>query len=303
MLNEEQVADADLVKYIEDKSLIIRDKRIMLDKNVAAVYGVETRRLNEQRSRNTDKFPEDFAFQLTDTECVNLQSQNATSISSMSRINPWAYTLEGINMAATILQSEYAIRRSVQIIRIFSDLERMAHGEEPKAEETTIGDDEIIDEEEPEAEASEEQIADADLRKYIEDKSTVLTKNLVDEDGVAIIRDERVMLDRDVAAVYGVTTKRLNQQRERNPDKFPPDFAFQLSDEELRSQNATAISPMSRYNPWAYTLEGINQSANILNSPEANRRSVQIIRIFSDLERMAHGEEPKDDRMWTVIQR
>ena len=88
-----------------------------------------------------------------------------------------------------------------------------------------------------------------------------------------------------------------------NPDKFPPDFAFQLSDEELRSQNATAISPMSRYNPWAYTLEGINQSANILNSPEANRRSVQIIRIFSDLERMAHGEEPKDDRMWTVIQR
>ena len=101
MLNEEQVADADLVKYIEDKSLIIRDKRIMLDKNVAAVYGVETRRLNEQRSRNTDKFPEDFAFQLTDTECVNLQSQNATSISSMSRINPWAYTLEGINMAAT----------------------------------------------------------------------------------------------------------------------------------------------------------------------------------------------------------
>lgn len=175
--------------------------------------------------------------------------------------------------------------------------------EEPKAEETTLGDDEIIDEGEPEAEASEEQIADIDLKKYVEDKSIVLKRHLVDEDGVVTIRGERVMLDKDVAAVYGVTTKRLNQQRERNPDKFPPDFAFQLSDEELRSQNATAISPMSRYNPWAYTLEGINQSANILNSPEANRRSVQIIRIFSDLERMAHGEEPKDDRMWTVIQR
>jgi hypothetical protein len=81
---------------------------------------------------NPEKFPmvicgnkpacQDFAFQLTNDEAHHLQSQNATAISSMSRVNPWAYTLEGCNMAATVLNTPKAVKRSVQIIRTFSDL-------------------------------------------------------------------------------------------------------------------------------------------------------------------------------------
>lgn len=121
------------------------------------------------------------------------------------------------------------------------------------------------------------------------------------ESNIVMFREQRVLLDRDVARVYGVETRRLNEQRERNPDKFPEDFAFQLSDDELTSQNVTAISSMTRYNPWVYTLEGINMAANVLNTPKAVQRSIIMVRVFSEFERAAHGEPPKDEQLWSVI--
>jgi hypothetical protein len=113
------------------------------------------------------------------------------------------------------------------------------------------------------------------------------------------------MLDRDLARVYGVETRVLNQQRERNPDKFPEDFAFQLSDSETfdwLSQNVIPRDKLGGYNPWAYILEGCNMAATVLNTPKAIKRSVQIIRTFSDLERMAHGEEPKQPNFADAIE-
>lgn len=128
-----EIPDNEVKPYIEKASIAIRERRVMIDRDLAKLYGVETRRLNEQRERNPDKFPVDFAFQLSDVEISEFESQNATHIMAGRRgESPWVYTLEGCNMAATVLSTPAAVKRSVIIIRTFSDLERMAHGEEPK---------------------------------------------------------------------------------------------------------------------------------------------------------------------------
>jgi hypothetical protein len=111
------------------------------------------------------------------------------------------------------------------------------------------------------------------------------------------IRDQRVILDSDLARLYGVPTKRLNEQFRRNRKRFPGDFAFQLTADEvaaLRSQNATlsrkpnwsqfATSSSKHrgkaYRPYAFTEHGALQVANILNSPHAVRMSLFVIRAF-----------------------
>ena len=101
----ENITDTELVPYIEGHAVIIRNQRVMLDRDLAKVYGVETRRLNEQRERNPDKFPEDFAFQFTPNEI----SQNAMLSGMKFTHPPWAYTLEGCNMSATVLNTPKAV--------------------------------------------------------------------------------------------------------------------------------------------------------------------------------------------------
>ncbi len=109
------------------------------------------------------------------------------------------------------------------------------------------------------------------------------------------IRGQRVILDSDLAAVYGVPTKRLNEQVKRNAGRFPPDFAFRLSPPEfmtLRSQIATSnerlvrpqYAPVSRggrrYLPYAFTEHGAIMAANVLNSARAVQMSVFVVRAF-----------------------
>jgi hypothetical protein len=101
---------------------------------------------------------------------------------------------------------------------------------------------------------------------------------------IRTIRGVRVILDSDLAALYGVATKRLNEQYRRNRKRFPEDFAFQLRAEEadsLRSQIATSSSHGGRrYRPYAFTEYGALQAANILNSANAVRMSIFVIRAF-----------------------
>ena len=95
------------------------------------------------------------------------------------------------------------------------------------------------------------------------------------------------MLDRDLAEIYGTETKKLNQAVKRNPDRFPDDFCFQLTESEveiLRSQTVTAISPMSRTRPHAFPREGCNMMSACLETPVAVGRSVFIMRAFSAAE-------------------
>jgi hypothetical protein len=105
------------------------------------------------------------------------------------------------------------------------------------------------------------------------------------------VRDQKVVLDVDLAAVYGVSTRVLNQALRRNKPRFPADFAFRLSSEEydaMRSQIviASAGPPNRRnirYRPWAFTEHGALQVANILRSKRAIAMSVYVIRAFIEL--------------------
>jgi hypothetical protein len=105
------------------------------------------------------------------------------------------------------------------------------------------------------------------------------------------VRGQRVMLDADLAALYGVSTKRLNEQVRRNRNRFPPDFAFQLTDDEsgrLRSQIATSNTGRGgrRYTALAFTEHGALMLANVLKSPAATQVSVRIVRAFVTLRGM-----------------
>jgi hypothetical protein len=105
---------------------------------------------------------------------------------------------------------------------------------------------------------------------------------------VLTLRGKRVLLDSDLACLYGVTTKRLNEQVRRNADRFPADFAFQLTDEEfeaLRSQIATSNIGRGgrRYRPYVFTDYGAIQAANVLNSPAATAMSIYVVRSFMQM--------------------
>lgn len=103
---------------------------------------------------------------------------------------------------------------------------------------------------------------------------------------VLILRGQRVLLDADLAALYGVTTRRLNEQVRRNRNRFPPDFLFELSPEEyanLKSQFATSSWGGRRKLPFAFTEHGAIQAATILNSPRAVEMSVYVVRAFVKL--------------------
>ena len=113
---------------------------------------------------------------------------------------------------------------------------------------------------------------------------------------ILLIRGQRVMLDADLAVLYGVSTKRFNEQVQRNRNRFPPDFMFRLRDHEvknLRSQFATSSSrakPGSwggrRYLPFAFTEHGAIMAATILNTPRATEVSVFVVRAFVRLREM-----------------
>ncbi len=101
---------------------------------------------------------------------------------------------------------------------------------------------------------------------------------------IRTIRGERVILDVDLAAIYGVETKVLNQAVRRNRDKFPRDFIFQVADDEIlanmRSQIVTASKRNVRHRPYAFTEHGAIMAATILKSPQAVQMSVFVVRAF-----------------------
>jgi|SRR5665647_2792198 len=108
-----------------NKIYFIRGQKIMLDEDLALLYQVETKRLNEQVKRNADRFPEDFMFQLDRIEFENLKSQFATSRWGGRRKPPFAFTEQGVPMLSGVLNSPVAIQVHIQIIRIFTKMREM----------------------------------------------------------------------------------------------------------------------------------------------------------------------------------
>jgi len=113
-----------LTKRVGAKILILRNQKVILDADLAELYGVSVKRLNEQIKRNPRRFPSDFQFTLTRAESRNLRSQNATSSSAHGgrRYMPHAFTEHGAIMAATVLNSKRAIEMSVFVVRAFVQL-------------------------------------------------------------------------------------------------------------------------------------------------------------------------------------
>lgn len=113
------------VPLLERRIYVLRGQKVMLDEDLAELYGVPTKRLNEQVRRNRGRFPKDFMFRLTRAEVRNLRSQIATSSWGGRRTAPLAFTEHGVSMLSAVLNSERAVKMSVMIIRAFVKLREM----------------------------------------------------------------------------------------------------------------------------------------------------------------------------------
>ena len=113
---------------------------------------------------------------------------------------------------------------------------------------------------------------------------------------ILLLRGQRVILDANLAPLYGVTTKQLNQAAKRNLDRFPSDFMFQLTDEEFRNLRSQFVTSSRwggrRYPPYAFTEHGALMAASVLNTPRAVEVSVYVVRAFIRLRQVlaAHTE-------------
>lgn len=129
------------------------------------------------------------------------------------------------------------------------------------------------------------------------------------EERIHSIRGQRVVLSTDLAKFYGVSAKRLNEQVKRNKGRFPKDFLFRLTDQEvdnLRSQNATlekGRGQHAKYLPYAFTEHGAVMAANVLNSPVAIEASILIVRAFIRMREVIHEHGDLKKRLQEIESR
>lgn len=114
------------VERIEASIYLLRGERVILDQDIARLYGVETKALVRAMKRNLDRFPEDFMFQLTEEETSDLRYQIGTSSWGGRRYRPYAFTEQGVAMLSSVLRSERAVQVNIEIMRTFIRLRRMA---------------------------------------------------------------------------------------------------------------------------------------------------------------------------------
>ena len=114
-------------ELISNKIYFIRNQKVMLDRDLAKLYGIETRVLKQAVKRNISRFPDDFMFEFTDSEFSNWRSQFVTSNSDKMglRYAPMAFTEHGVLMLSSVLNSDKAIQTNIQIMRIFSKVRQM----------------------------------------------------------------------------------------------------------------------------------------------------------------------------------
>jgi hypothetical protein len=146
------------------------------------------------------------------------------------------------------------------------------------------------------------------------DKVKLIPTEKIDR-SILLIRGQKIMLDADLAIIYGISTSRLNEQVKRNKDRFPDDFMFQLSEDEKAEviANCDHLEKLkfSRTNPYAFTEHGTIMLASVLNTPTAIQASVLIVRAFvklreilsanKDLERKLFDLESKYDKQFALI--
>lgn len=115
-----------VAERIEDAILLLRSEKVLLDHDLAALYGVEPKVLNQAVKRNLVRFPDDFMFQLTAAEFENLRSQAVTSsLHGGRRYLPYAFTEHGVAMLSSVLRSERAVLVNIEVVRAFVRLRRL----------------------------------------------------------------------------------------------------------------------------------------------------------------------------------
>lgn len=121
----------ELTVIVESKIYEIRGQKVMIDKDLAGLYQIEVKRLNESVKRNIKRFPSDFMFQLTTEEWLNLKSQFATSSWGGSRKLPYVFTEQGVAMLSSVLNSDTAIEVNIAIMRAFVTVRRLTSSLSP----------------------------------------------------------------------------------------------------------------------------------------------------------------------------
>ena len=122
------VASPDLLTQVHNSIITIRDKAVVTDADIASLYGVETKRINEAVRNNPDKFPEDYIFSLSISELRYLRSKISTAnISMKSRVSPKVFTEKGLYMLATVLKSKNALDVTFAIIETFAKVRSLKH--------------------------------------------------------------------------------------------------------------------------------------------------------------------------------
>ncbi len=124
MKAQKQTPDVTTNEIVE-KIYVVRGMKVMLDKDLAEMYGVETKRLKEAVRRNISRFPDDFMFELSELELNNLRSQFATSSWGGLRYLPMAFTEQGVAMLSSVLRSERAIQVNIQIVRVYTRMRQL----------------------------------------------------------------------------------------------------------------------------------------------------------------------------------
>ncbi len=131
------------IERIASQVYVIRDEKVMLDEDLAVLYGVPTKRLNEQVTRNRERFPEDFMFRLSAEEFASLKSQTATSSWGGRRTAPRAFTEHGVAMLSSVLRSKQAVKVNIAIVRTFVRLRQILATNEELARKVAQQDREI----------------------------------------------------------------------------------------------------------------------------------------------------------------
>jgi ORF6N domain len=125
-MGKKELKSTPLDQKILNLIFVVRREKIMVDQDLAEMYGVETKQLKRQVRRNMDRFPKDFMFKLTRKEFENLRSQIGTSRWGGTRYLPMVFTEQGVAMLSSILNSKIAIEVNIRIIRVFTKLREYA---------------------------------------------------------------------------------------------------------------------------------------------------------------------------------
>ncbi len=239
---------------IENRILLLRGQKVLLDADLAALYEVTTKRFNEQVRRNTKRFPADFMFQLSQDEWISLRSQFAT-------------LKEGRGQ-----HRKYLPHVRVQYVGdVPQFVIQSAGGALPSI-----------------AESHRQRIQNMPIGSQKPSPSPENPAPLI-----YLLRGEKVLLGEHLADLYAVPVKVLNQAVKRNIDRFPEDFMFQLSRDEMhavlrsRSQIVTLKRGQNiKYLPYAFTEQGIAMLSSVLRSPRALEVNIAIMRTFVRLRRL-----------------